>query len=322
MFSSLKRIPGLRTIVVAAVVAALLGSSFAVADSLITSKDIKNGSIKPVDLNKKLRKKINQRSVAAAAEPGAAGAPGPKGDAGPQGPQGEKGEQGIQGAQGPPGLVTYGADHWSPIDRNTTPGAVAALRAGPYQLGGPSPVAPPLGEGSLGLNVTSTTKADFGNEIDYLGDPVSGLTAVGFSVFTTGENVSRGGASNLPNIRFEIDPNGAGGTTTNYSTLSYVPGDVGATVNGWTEIDATAQGTWGLTGGQFNSPATAANCGLNGPRCTFAEIQAFLATGTGATILSVAVGKGTDNGWVGAVDALRLNDQTIDFEPNGVRVTE
>jgi hypothetical protein len=195
-----------------------------------------------------------------------------------------------------------------------------ALRAGPFEGGFGAPLAPPpLGDGSLGINVTSTSKADFGNEIDYLGDPVAGLSTVGFSVFNTGENVDRGGAANLPNIRFEIDPNEAGDSTTGYSTLVFVPGDVGATVNGWTQIDATTEGTWGLTGGQFTGTG---ECGLSGPRCSWGEMQTFLATGTGATIYTVAVGKGTDSGWVGAVDALELNDQTIDFEPNGVRVIE
>ena len=39
---------------------------------------------------------------------------------------------------------------------------------------------------------------------------------------------------------------------------------------------------------------------------------------TPATIYTVAVTKGRDNSFVGAVDGLRLNDTIYDFEPFGV----
>jgi hypothetical protein len=75
-------------------------------------------------------------------------------------------------------------------------------------------------------NSTSLTppseKVDFGNEVDFFGGPVLGLTEVGFHVFQTGENVGYGGPGNLPNIRFEINPNPT--STDNYSTLVWVPG--------------------------------------------------------------------------------------------------
>jgi hypothetical protein len=301
---------------------------------MITSKDIQNGTIKPVDLNKKLRTKINQRSTAAAAIPGQSGPTGAKGETGPQGatgprgeagPRGEKGETGPEGPPGQSGLVTYGSPHWGTFNRNTEGTAVAELRAGPYGGGfGGAPEAPPLGEGSLELNVMSTTsKVDFGNEIDYFNQPVSGLTKVGFSVFTTAENSARGGATpNMPSIKFEINPKKAGGTTTTYSTLVFTPTADSASGK-WTHIDATTEGLWGLTGGQFNEAATMnERCGLNGTRCTFAQVKAFLATGEGATIYTAAVGKGKDFAFEGAVDGLEINNQTINFEPNGVVVTE
>ena len=315
MVSYLKRFSGLRTIVVAGIVAALIGSSLAVADSMITGKDIKNGTIKPADLSKKLRKKINRRTTAAAAIPGQAGAQGAKGDQGERGEKGSQGEKGPEGPQGPPGLIGYGAPHWGVMDRNVEGSAAAVLRAGPF---GPAAEAPPLGEGSLELSVAAgTAKTDFGNEVDYVGQPVADLTKVGFSVFTVGENSSKG--INMPAIRFEIDPNEAGGTSTGFSTLVFTP-TANSASSQWQHIDATTEGAWGLTGGQFNSPATQANCGLNGPRCTFAEVKALLATGTGATLYTAAVGKGKDYEFHGAVDALEINDQTIDFEPNGVRI--
>lgn len=123
----------------------------------------------------------------------------------------------------------------------------------------------------------------------------------------------------MPSIRFEIDPHAAGGTTTAFSTLVFTP-TANSPAGKWTHIDATTEGRWGLTGNQFNSPATAANCGLNGPECSFAELQAFLATGTGATIFTVAVGKGKDFAFEGAVDGLEINGDTVNFEPNSVIV--
>ena len=75
-----------------------------------------------------------------------------------------------------------GADHWGVITRNTIGSPVAALRNGPFGsfgVTGPS-ARPPYGTGSLGIEVadssTSLTppseKVDFGNEVDFYGDPV------------------------------------------------------------------------------------------------------------------------------------------------------
>ena len=285
--------------IVAAVVAALIaGASVAVAAKLITGKDIKNGSIAQKDLKKKVRDKLNR--------------------SGQQGPQGLVGPQGAAGPPGPPGqgaVANYQNPKWAQVDRNTIGSPVAALRAGPYS----GPVQPPLGVGSLGLTVQETEKASFGNEVDFIGDDVSALSEVGFRVFTTPENRSAAppGDPNMPSITFEIDPNGAGGTTTNFSSLTWNAA-ANSAPNVWSGyIDATSKGRWGLTGNEFNSPPTLANCGQNGPRCSFADVQALLATGTGAKILTAAVGKGRDFAWSGAVDGLRINDIVYDFEPFG-----
>ena len=40
--------------------------------------------------------------------------------------------------------------------------------------------------------------------------------------------------------------------------------------------------------------------------------------GDGATIFTLAVTKGTDFAWQGAVDGLRVNDRVADFEEGGV----
>ena len=92
---------------------------------------------------------------------------------------------------------------------------MADLRAGPYGsfgVTGPSSK-PPSGIGSLGIQVSDNAtsgsppaeKVAFGNEVDFYGDPVSGLSQVGFRVFQTGENAAIA-PRNMPNISLEIEP--------------------------------------------------------------------------------------------------------------------
>src|SRR3954454_21460590 len=84
-------------IAIIALVAACSGS--AVAASLITSKQIKDGSIQVKDLSKKARGSlVGKRGLNGPA--GTSGAKGDKGDSGTQGAQGPKGDQGSQGVQG------------------------------------------------------------------------------------------------------------------------------------------------------------------------------------------------------------------------------
>ncbi|MFF7203204.1 hypothetical protein [Streptomyces sp. NPDC008141] len=213
-------------------------------------------------------------------------------------------------------------DHWGVIARNTIGSPVADLRNGPYGSFGVTGTAarPPYGRGSLGIEVAdastslspSSEKVDFGNEVDFFGDPVQGLRRVGFHVFQTGENISYGGTENLPNIRFEIDPNLTALPTDNYSTLVWVP-DASPVTNGWSPfLDATSTGYWYLTGNE-----TACNPAAE---CTLEELKTSLNDGgQGATIHTAAVGKGRDNMWIGAVDGLRINQTVYDFETSGVK---
>ncbi|MFD6277319.1 hypothetical protein ACFWFI_17370 [Streptomyces sp. NPDC060209] len=213
-------------------------------------------------------------------------------------------------------------DHWGVITRNTIGSPVADLRNGPFGSFGVADFSarPPFGRGSLGIAVandsTSLTppseKVDFGNEVDFLGDPVQGLRRVGFHVFQTGENVSYGGVENMPNIRFEIDPN-LNASTDDYSTLVWVPGASPVT-NRWSGyIDATRTGYWYLTGNEVPDCNQAARCSLDALKRELDD------GGAGATILTAAVGKGRDHMWIGAVDGLRINQNVYDFEADGVR---
>ena len=139
---------------------------------------------------------------------------------------------------------------------------------------------------------------------------VSDLTAVGFSVFTTGEN-SGLAPNNMPSIAFEIDPNL--NPLDSFSTMVYAPDN--STPNRWTTLDAVADPDprWGLTG----MPAT--TCDINGPRCTWDELMTFLDDGgDDAVILTVQIQKGRDFAFSGAVDGLTINTDVYDFEPFGV----
>lgn len=244
---------------------------------------------------------------------GATGVAGTDGEDGAAGPQGDVGPTGATGAAG---SVEYVGVNWGVDYRNTIGSPVAQLRGGPGVT--------PYGIGSLGLEVakvgTEKERVAFSNEVDFAGDNVADLTEVGFQVYTTGENSDVG--YNMPNIAIEIDPNGADGTTASYSTLLFNP-DGGSTdrnsePNVWSPyLDGTTSGTWGLTGSQFNTPPST-ECGYNYGGCTFDELQALLATGDGAKIISVGVSKGRDNAWLGAVDGLRINGDVYDFEPFGV----
>lgn len=91
-----------KTVALGGVITALVlaaGTGGAVAGSLVTSKDIKDGTIKQVDIKPSLVEKFSQ--------PGEQGPEGPKGDTGAtgqQGPRGYTGDAGKDGADGRDGL--------------------------------------------------------------------------------------------------------------------------------------------------------------------------------------------------------------------------
>ena len=120
----------------------------------------------------------------------------------------------------------------------------------------------------------------------------------------------------MPGIAFEIDPNVPG--KSHYSSLVFMPNNT--TSNTWSYIDATKadSGLWGGTGSAF----AGSKCDINGTRCTWDELHAYLTAnnnGTPAKITySVGVTKGRDFSWQGAIDGLRINDTVFDFEETGV----
>ncbi len=132
---------GGQPLVVALVVALVAGTTGAVAGSLITGKDIQNGSVKAKDLSKKVRSKLNQAgSDGTAGAPGAqgpqgeAGQTGPAGTAGPAGADGDDGADGADGADGDDGDDgDDGADGADGLDSGT-PRVVTASNLQGWQL--------------------------------------------------------------------------------------------------------------------------------------------------------------------------------------------
>jgi hypothetical protein len=108
-----------------ALVLAMSGS--AVAASLITSKQIKDGTIQTKDLSKKALTALKTSRggpAGATGQQGAQGSPGPEGPQGEKGDKGDKGEPGAKGEQGPAG-PTAGA-----VSAGVTPPAAGGCCAG------------------------------------------------------------------------------------------------------------------------------------------------------------------------------------------------
>ncbi len=316
-------------VLAAAAVLAVGAGSGAVAGSMLTGDDIKNRSIEGVDLAtgavnsakvengslqlKDLDPEVTEKlgtpgSNGANGTNGANGAAGPKGDkgdAGPQGPQGPQGPEGPQGPKGESGTATYAGPNWSVIDRNVIGAGDAALRSGPTSSWpGADAVEPPMGVGSLGLRTASATdKTSFGNEVDFQGDALSSISSVSFWEYTTGENRAKY-VDNAASVAMEINP-GNGKQT--YSTLNFVVRNLPANV--WTEV-TTESANWYLTG----AAGTETGCNQT-TYCTLEQVQAKLPE---ATLYTVAISKGRDYAFSGAVDALQIGSTTYDFEPFGV----
>jgi hypothetical protein len=187
--------------------------------------------------------------------------------------------------------------NWGNILRNTIGSSSAILRNGPGNA--------PAGSGSLELQTANgTSKVDFGNEVDFAGKAVSTLGAPSFYVYAGGDS---GTTTNLPNIQIELNPDVAGKT---YTSLVFVPTQAVA-VNTWTKLSST-DGYWYFT---TAAVATATGCG-QADNCTLTHAEAGL--GSNAALFTVALGKGRDAEFHGAVDKLTVGTKTYDFEARGV----
>ena len=315
--------------IVLAVVALIVGvSSGAMAAKLITSKDIKDGTIVTKDLKKngingnRLSKgTVNGAKLQGGTVAGAKLKPGSVGN-GKIADGAVTSNKIADGTIGPNDLSTTAfGPNWSIVDRNVIGNGDSYLRAGPSFKLGTQLSQPPLGVGSLGMRTgTGNDKAAFGDQVDFSGDPFTSaaITTLGYSVFTTGENISAGGGSvNLPSVEFEINPNLTAHPADVFSTAVFIP-PATANLPGWNDIDAIATGEWFLTG----QTGTDVGCDQV-TTCTFADMMANLDDGDGTppSIFTVEFSKGRDNAFSGAVDALKLDADVFDFEPFGVTVT-
>jgi hypothetical protein len=89
----------LKTAIIAGIVAMFVSAASATAAFVVTSKNIKNGTIQTVDISAKAKRALkgNRGPGGARGLQGLAGAAGPQGPTGPQGAQGEKGDKGDKG---------------------------------------------------------------------------------------------------------------------------------------------------------------------------------------------------------------------------------
>jgi len=94
-----------KTAIIAGIVAMFVSAASATAAFVVTSKNIKDGTIQPVDISAKAKRALkgNRGLRGAAGLIGPHGPVGPQGSAGAAGPQGPVGPQGIQGDKGEPG---------------------------------------------------------------------------------------------------------------------------------------------------------------------------------------------------------------------------
>lgn len=210
------------------------------------------------------------------------------------------------------------SDRWGVIGRNSSGSPVAELRSGPYGRPFdeyPALQPPPFGQGSLGLTVAAGEKVAFGNETDFAGTPLQRIRSVKYWIYT---GVDAGTSTILPSFSMELNP-GIEGLP--YTTLVYLPNSSltpssppSLRRNVWQLFDATAPGNrWGVS---RDTPGGAIGCTFDSP-CTLDVIKSRIPNAM--VSLSVAIQKGTDDAFRGAVDGLQINNVLFDFERSGVR---
>jgi hypothetical protein len=91
----------MKTALIAAIVAAVVAAASGTAATIVvTSKNIKNGTIQTVDISAKAKRALKGKR-------GPRGLQGPSGPSGPAGAAGAPGPQGTQGPAGPTGISGY-----------------------------------------------------------------------------------------------------------------------------------------------------------------------------------------------------------------------
>ncbi|GAA0967915.1 hypothetical protein [Actinocorallia libanotica] len=223
----------------------------------------------------------------------------------------------VAAVQTPGAAGAQPADRWGVIGRNSSGSPVAELRMGPYgrsYLEYPALQPPPYGRGSLGLTVDAGEKVAYGNETDFAGMPLRRIKSVKYWIFT---GVDIGTSTILPSFSMEVDSRVEG---LPYTTLVYLPDrslspsrPATQARHVWQKYDATAPGNrWGSS----RPIPGVTGCTLAVP-CSFNELRSKMPRAV--VSLSVAIQKGTDDAFRGAVDGLQINNVLFDFERSGVR---
>jgi hypothetical protein len=321
MLKNLKRLrPSATTVVVAVGVAVLVGATSATAATLITGKDIKSHTItgKDVKHHSLTRNDFTRKAIKHLH--------GKRGKTGPRGHRGFKGARGAAGAAGKD--ATFSSLPWGLIGRNTIGSPVAQYRVGPGT--------PPLGVGSLGLEVAGPPNGDTNpadaQKISFGVDGTDFTTETGIADVQDIESLSyqaytdldiTPGSTTPPGITIESDPdiNDASNAPITYTSLVYVP-PTATSEETWQSYDttlaATSQSGWFATG----KAGTATGCTLAN-LCSLGQLQSQL--GANASIITFAIAKGRDNAFNGAVDDIEVGNgttnSTFDFEPLGVTVS-
>ena len=110
------------TLVVGATSGAVAGkliTSADIKDGTVRSKDVRDGTLKNRDLSEGVRDQLARSGLPGPpgeqGAPGEQGVPGPAGAQGPAGPQGATGPRGADGLMGPPGSTFVAAEHFGAL---------------------------------------------------------------------------------------------------------------------------------------------------------------------------------------------------------------
>jgi hypothetical protein len=155
-----------RNALIAAVVAAVVAAASSTAATIVvTSKNIKNGTIQTVD-------------ISAGAKRALKGARGPRGFPGARGSQGAQGPAGPQGLQGIQRLVAASATKTIPPE--VTDNVVATCPAGMAAVGGGFNLVPAGSGGTPTVTSSASTTTGWSVSVDTFESPGGNLTATAY----------------------------------------------------------------------------------------------------------------------------------------------
>ena len=162
----------MKAAIIAGIVAMLVSAASATAAFVVTSKNIKNGTIQTVDISAKAKAALKGNR----GPRGPAGVPGPQGLAGAPGPQGDPGPQGIRAIRSINSQTTVLPDETKSVEATCPSGFVAI--SGGFVFGGIILDSVGLGSGwrATGYNdlddpITLYTKAYCSGNIGFLPGP-------------------------------------------------------------------------------------------------------------------------------------------------------